>query len=156
MSSVKKLLFLLLVLPTALISCDRKRLFEENTGIKDGVWKQGTNVTFSVPIEDLAVRYRVMINVRNAPEYPYSNLYVFMNMFLPDGKTSRDTIELTLADYDGRWLGSGMGSVRFSRFLLQKDVQFRQKGIYRFEFEQAMRVKELKGIRDFGFRIERQ
>jgi gliding motility-associated lipoprotein GldH len=33
---------------------------------------------------------------------------------------------------------------------------FPHKGIYRFELEQAMRVKELKGIRDVGIRIEKQ
>jgi gliding motility-associated lipoprotein GldH len=74
----------------------------------------------------------------------------------PDGHIARDTIELTLADYDGRWLGSGMGSVKFSRFLLQKDVRFKQKGNYLFTLEQAMRVNELNGIRDIGLRIEKQ
>jgi gliding motility-associated lipoprotein GldH len=75
---------------------------------------------------------------------------------MPDGQMSRDTAELTLADYDGRWLGSGMGSVKFSHFLFQKDVRFKQAGTYRFVFEQAMRVNELNGINDIGLRIEKQ
>jgi len=98
----------------------------------------------------------VYLNVRNGPEYPYSNIFIFMNTVFPDGQIARDTIELTLADYDGRWLGSGMGSVKFSRFLFQKNVQFKQAGTYRFILEQAMRVRELSGIHDVGLRIEKQ
>ena len=79
-----------------------------------------------------------------------------MNTTLPDGRISRDTLELTLADYDGRWLGSGIGSVKFSKFLFRKGIRFKQKGHYRFELEQAMRVKELKGIKDIGMRFETQ
>jgi gliding motility-associated lipoprotein GldH len=49
-----------------------------------------------------------------------------------------------------------MGSVKFSRFLFKQGVMFPQAGNYRFIVEQAMRVKELAGIHDFGFRIEKQ
>ena len=156
MNKGNKIFFLLLVVSAVFISCDRKRVFEENKVIPEGTWKVHEKFSFAVPIDDLISRYQVFINVRNAPEYPYSNLYVFLNTFIPDGKMSRDTIELTLADYDGRWLGSGMGSVKFSRFLLKNNVQFPEKGTYRFEIEQAMRVNDLKGIRDFGLRIEKQ
>ncbi len=146
----------LLILAVFLFACDRNRIFEENAVIENGIWNVRNKVVFSVPVGDPLARYRVMIQVRNAPEYSYSNLYLFMNTCFPNGKVARDTIELTLADYDGRWLGSGMGSVKFNRFLLQSGVRFPEKGIYRFEFEQAMRVGELKGIRDFGLRIEKQ
>ncbi len=147
---------IIFILAVSLAACDRNRIFEENTVIRNGIWNVKDKVIFSVPIVDPLARYRVMIQVRNAPEYPYNNLYVFMDTRFPDGKIARDTIELTLADYDGRWLGSGMGSVKFNRFLLQSGVRFPEKGTYHFEFEQAMRVNELKGIRDFGLRIEQQ
>jgi gliding motility-associated lipoprotein GldH len=61
-----------------------------------------------------------------------------------------------LADYDGKWLGSGISDVKFNRFLFQKGVRFPQKGRYFFEIEQAMRVKDLKGIVDIGIRLEKQ
>jgi gliding motility-associated lipoprotein GldH len=79
-----------------------------------------------------------------------------MNTTTPDGITSRDTLELTLADYDGRWLGSGMGSIKFSRFLFQQGIRFKQTGTYHFMLEQAMRVRDLDGIHDIGLRIEKQ
>ncbi len=149
-------LLLLLLLTMALISCDSKRVFEEHIPLEKGVWNVKNELKFSVAISDLLSRYNVYLNVRNGPEYPYSNIFMFMNTVFPDGHIARDTIELTLADYDGRWLGSGMGSVKFSRFLFQKNVQFKQAGTYHFSFEQAMRVHELNGIHDIGLRIEKQ
>ena len=151
----KKTLWLLFLIMALISSCDSKRVFEEHIPLQNGNWNLKNQLKFNVVISDLFSRYNIYLNVRNAPEYPYSNLFLFMNTVSPDGLTARDTIELTLADYDGRWLGSGMGSVKFSRFLFRKNFQFKQKGSYRFIFEQAMRVNELNGIRDLGLRIEK-
>lgn len=147
------LLFLLIM---AVSSCDPDRVFEEHIALKKGVWNAKNELQFNVTISDIISRYDVYLNVRNGTEYPYCNLYLFMTTVFPDDRTARDTIELTLADFDGRWLGSGMGSVKFSRFLFRENVQFKQKGNYAFSFGQAMRVNELKGIYDIGFRIEKQ
>ena len=151
----KKILLLLLVL-LIINSCDSNRVFEEQIPLKNEVWNVNNQLKFNVTISDLLSRYNVYLNVRNGREYPFSNLFLFMNTVSPDGHVGRDTIELTLADYDGRWLGSGMGNVKFSRFLFQKDVQFKQTGTYRFELEHAMRIRDLRGITDIGLRIEKQ
>jgi gliding motility-associated lipoprotein GldH len=156
MNPEKKNLLLILLITGMMISCDSKRIYEENLVVEKGIWNVNNKVKFEVAVTDIVLRYNIYLNVRNAPEYPYCNLYLFLNTRFPDGRIARDTLELTLADYDGRWLGSGMGSVKFSRFLLQKGVQFKQKGTYLFELEQAMRVHELKGIRDIGLRIEKE
>jgi gliding motility-associated lipoprotein GldH len=148
------LLFLLLIFTA--ISCDSNRVFEEHAALKEGVWNVKNQIRFTVEIPDLLSRYNMYLNVRNGTEYPYSNLFLFMNTTTPDGITSRDTLELTLADYDGRWLGSGMGSIKFSRFLFQEGVRFKQTGTYHFMLEQAMRVRDLDGIHDIGLRIEKQ
>jgi gliding motility-associated lipoprotein GldH len=152
----KKALFLFMLLTLALSACDRNRLYEEHVALAKGVWNVRQPLTFDADIADRNSKYTVYLNVRNGNEYPYSNLYLFMKTEFPDGKIARDTIELTLADYDGRWLGSGMGSVKFSRFLFRKDVRFPQTGSYHFILEQGMRVTDLPGIFDIGLRIEKQ
>ena len=149
-------IILLLLLFLVVISCDSNRVFEEHVAISKGVWNVNNKLLFKVAIPDQMTKYNVYLNVRNGQEYPYSNLFLFLKTVFPDGHIARDTVELTLADYDGRWLGSGMGSVKFSRFLFQKDVKFEKAGNYQFIFEQAMRVNELIGIHDIGLRIERQ
>jgi gliding motility-associated lipoprotein GldH len=152
----KKTLLLFVLLIGMLVSCDSKRVYDENSIMEKNSWNAGNKLKFGVTISDAGLRYNIYLKVRNGPEYPYSNLFLFLNTVTPDGRISRDTLELTLADYDGRWLGSGTGSVKFSKFLLQKGIRFQQTGKYTFELEQAMRVRELKGIRDVGLRIEKE
>ncbi len=156
MNTVKNKLLLLLLCASALYSCGRDFVSDENRVIEKGIWNTANKISFTAAITDTNLRYSVYLNIRNAVEYPYSNLYLFMDTRFPDGRIARDTIDCTLADYDGRWLGSGIGSVKFNRFLFQKGVKFHQKGIYRFDFQQAMRVNELTGIQDFGIRIEKE
>ena len=152
----KKILLLFALVIGMLISCDSKRVYDENIILENDSWIVTNKLKFDVTISDIGQRYNVYLKLRNGPEYPYSNLFLFLSTVCPDGRISRDTLELTLADYDGRWLGSGIGSVKFNRFLFQQDFQFKQPGKYLFELEQAMRVKELKGIRDVGLRLEKQ
>ena len=146
-------LFAAVILLTA---CDTKRYFEENKPIVQGSWKSGEKVHFDIQITDTLSRYTFFLNVRNSIDYPYSNLYLFIHSTNTTGKNAQDTIECQLADYTGKWLGSGFGSIKFNRFIIQKGVNFRHRGRYTFEIEQAMRVKELKGIVDVGIRIEKE
>jgi gliding motility-associated lipoprotein GldH len=139
-----------------LASCDSKRFFEENKSLENGVWMNTNSQVFTVNIADTLARYDLYLNVRNDGIYPYSNLYLFIHTTLPGGKTATDTVECQLSNPDGKWRGSGLGSLKFNRFLFQREMAFPRKGQYRFELEQAMRVKELKGIRDVGIRIEKQ
>ncbi len=153
--SLKQDIFLLIFLFTTITACDSNRLFEENRVIPNKTWSAGNKVSFQATITDTALTYNVYLNIRNTLDYPYSNLFLFLQTTFPDGHKAKDTLECLLADYDGRWLGSGVGSVKFNRFLLKKGVSFREKGVYRFDLEQAMRVPELKGIEDVGLRIEK-
>jgi gliding motility-associated lipoprotein GldH len=137
-------------------SCINDRFFEENREITNGSWAAHNNVSFSVVIEDTTVWYDFYLNLRNDVNYPYSNLFLFLKTTFPDRQVAMDTIECLLAGYDGKWLGSGMGSVRYNSFLFQKGVRFHKAGSYTFDIEQAMRVDPLKGIRDIGIRIEKK
>ncbi len=136
-------------------SCDSKRFYEENKTIRDGVWKMDQKLQFEVTIRDTLSAYNLFVNVRNSGDYPFSNIYFFVMTRYPDGRILHDTLECQLAGYDGKWLGSGIGSVKFNRFLFLKGKQFRIPGKYVFEVEQAMRDTVLKGIRDIGLRIEK-
>ena len=155
--SYKICLSVLLIVSLLVIqSCDSKRFYEENKRIEKSVWNSKDKATFNVTITDILSPYNFYFNLRNGGGYPYSNIYFFLKTVFPDGRISRDTIECQLADYDGKWLGSGISDVKFNRFLFQKGVRFPRKGKYIFEVEQAMRVSDLKGITDIGIRLEKQ
>ncbi len=155
-SACKTNFLLIILIASVLISCDRNRVFEENHTIGNGIWNSAGKIRFEVAIADTSLRYNIYLNVRNSMQYPFSNLYLFMDTRFPDGRIARDTIDCMLADYDGRWLGSGVGSIKFSQFLFHRGIGFEQKGNYRFEIQQAMRVNDLPGIHDLGIRIEKE
>lgn len=149
------ILMLLILLAITVISCHSDRFFEQNHEITNGSWAAHNNLSFVVVITDTSALYDFSVNIRNDVTYPYSNLFLFLKTTFPNRESARDTIECLLAANDGRWLGSGMGSVRFNRFLFQQGVRFREPGTYRFDFVQAMRVDPLRGIRDVGIRIDK-
>ena len=148
-------LLLLTILSLSLSSCDRSVLFEENVRIPDNRWDAANVIKLEADIPDTAQLYNLYVNVRNAGGYPYSNIFLFLNTTLPDGKRSRDTLEVTLADDKGQWLGDGMGDIWDNRALFRERMRFPQSGLYTFEIEQAMRQNPLPQIMDVGLRIER-
>ncbi len=135
--------------------CDSHRLFEENKTIRDYNWDYNIPVVFNVDIQDTANAHTMFINVRNAGYYRFSNLFLFVNTVLPQGQTLRDTVEITLAEPDGKWMGNGLGDIYDNRYVFRSGFRFPQKGMYRFELIQAMRVNPLQGIMDAGIRIEK-
>jgi len=137
-----------------LLSCNTNRFYRETHRIPNGSWETKDKVSFSVNIPDTSKRFSLYIDIRNDVNYGFANIFMFLDTRFPDGRIARDTVECQLAGYDGRWLGTGSGSIKYNRFLFQKGVRFKQKGYYTFSFEQAMRTSELKGIRDVGLEIE--
>ncbi len=136
-------------------SCDKNRIFEANVEIPDQSWNKDKAVVFSPFIEDTLSTQNVFVNVRNTSSYPYNNLFLFITTTSPSGQWISDTLELPLADERGRWLGSGLGDIFFSRKVFKQKIRFPMEGAYTFEIRQGMRSEDLKGIRDVGIRIEK-
>lgn len=150
-----------IVTAIALTACtDENTVFEENVEITDARWAVGDRAVLTVEITDTVSQHNFLINVRNTEDYPYRNLYVFLKTTFPNGKTSRDTVGLYLADASGRWLGSGNGYLSSGRYpsnrvMYAYNKRFPISGTYTFEIEQAMRTDTLTGIRNIGLRIEK-
>ena len=139
-----------------LTSCDSNRVFEENKEIKDYVWKADERIVFDITITDTVSPNNLYVNIRNADDYRYSNIYVFITTTFPNGKFSKDTLECILADDKGHWLGNGLGDIWDNQIPFKKNVRFPEKGKYTIALEQAMRMNELPQIMDVGVRIEKQ
>lgn len=138
-------------------SCNSNVIYDENKSVDEKAWAAKDKVYYQVDIKNTAMKYKVALNVRNTTDYPYSNIYFFMNTILPDGTiTKRDTIECYLAYPDGTWKGKGSSKVRDNRFWIAKNVEFKQQGRYVFELYQATTDTTLSGIVDVGLHIEYQ
>ena len=142
-------------------SCaDKNFVFDQNVEIPNARWIVSERAILKVDVTDTINQHNFYINVRNTEEYPYRNLYVFVNTIFPNEKSSRDTVGIVLADATGRWLGSGSGFLSSSQhltntILYQYNKRFPVSGEYTFEIEQAMREDTLVGIQNIGLKIEK-
>ncbi len=144
-----------LVLMAVICSCDRNRVFEENITLPNHQWDKTDVLVFNVAINDTVSPHNIYVNIRNGGQYQYSNLFLFIRTVSPSGHWIRDTIECTLANEKGRWLGSGLGDIAALQVPYKVNVRFPYTGLYSFEIEQAMRTDQLKHLFDIGLRVER-
>lgn len=145
----------LLIFPLVLVSCFGTVFYEKNIAIEDGVWKKENALSYKVNIDNPKQAYNLYLNLRNGNEYPYSNLYIFMETTYPNGRSELDTLQFLLADKQGRWYGEGLGDIKSSSVMFRYKLQFPMAGEYEFELQQAMRREELPGIWDVGLKVEK-
>ena len=147
---------ILAVLSLFVSSCDDQKFFDNSISLTDDIWPSDKEMVFKVDIEDTISPYRFFINIRNSTSYRYSNIYFFLITEFPGGGMSRDTIECTLADKTGKWLGKGTGKYRDNRVYIRENIRFPRQGTYTLRLNQAMRENKLAGISEAGIRLEKQ
>jgi gliding motility-associated lipoprotein GldH len=85
--------------------------------------------------------------VRTTVDYPYANLWMFLTINGPMGKSQRFPLELVTADAKGKWMGEKSGSlVSFSKLFMHD--KFPKKGTYTLSFEQATTQESLPEVVD--------
>lgn len=144
-----------------LVSCDKKRVFDEYKSI-DGKWNRDSIVSFSFDQKDTVSKYNLFINVRNNNGYPYNNMFLIVQLQQPGTKLTKvDTLEYQMANPDGSLMGDGFTDIKESKLWYKEKVKFPKAGKYTVSIQQAVRksgevpgVEELDGVTDVGFRIE--
>ncbi|MCC6684994.1 MAG: gliding motility lipoprotein GldH [Bacteroidia bacterium] len=148
-------LFCVLCLLIGLTSCDPNRVIDENKEIPGYNWFYKDLVGFDVMVEDTGYFYNIYLNTRIRSDYKYNNLFVLLHTQLPDKKDLKQRFEIPLADDLGKWQGSGLGDLYDYQFLVVKNANLAQRGIYRFRIEQNMRDDTLTAVAAAGIRIEK-
>ncbi len=154
--SLSKLAPAIIILVIFLTSCDSNMVFDSSFTLPANGWNEKSAVEFKdVVVSDTLALYNFYISVRNTDAYRFSNFYLFLTTKLPNGKLGRDTIEIKLAELNGKWLGQGFGHYRDNQILVRKALRFPVSGKYDFLIEHAMREEVLTGINNVGIRIEK-
>lgn len=156
---IKNSILLLLSL-ILLVSCDKKRVFDEYKSVGNA-WHKDSIVSFDLPELNPRSKYDLFVTVRDNNDYPFNNLFLIVSMKQPNKTTIVDTLEYQMAEPDGSLLGEGFTDVKESKLFYKENVPFNLKGKYRVSIQQANRqtgkivgVNALKGITEVGFRIE--
>ena len=100
---------------------------------------------------DSLVSRPLRLGVVHTSAYPYSNLWLEIT-YRGDHKVYRDTVNLTLADVYGRWIGKGFGSYYQREVLLtpEADIDVRRPVAVRH----IMRLDTLRHIDRIGVSVE--
>ena len=148
------------VLVLALLTgCSEPPVFQADVPIAEAAWDRTFRPSFTFSITDTVNKHDVFIDVRHTGDYPFSDLFLFVDLAGPGGRTVRDTVECLLADPSGQWYGKGLGFIFADRYqahvLYKLGNRFPAGGQYTITLEQAMRTEKLNGILDVGLSVTR-
>jgi len=105
-------LLLILLLPILIFtSCGKRPIFHEYKLLDAGGWSSDSSYVFNVTINDTTALYDLLIAIRHTGDYSYQNLWLFVEQITPNQEITRDTILCAMADYTGKWYGTGNGSI---------------------------------------------
>ncbi|MBA4152799.1 gliding motility lipoprotein GldH [Flavobacterium sp.] len=154
--------FFLVVLLLFLVSCDKKRVFDEYKTVGQN-WHKDSIVSFTFEQKDTLTKQNLFINIRNNKNYPFNNLFLIVEMEHPSKKTLVDTLEYKMAKPDGTLLGEGLSDTKENKLFYKENFVFKNSGQYKVTIQQAVRqsgkiegIEKLDGITEVGFRIEKQ
>lgn len=134
-------------------ACMEHTVYHSYQSIPTKGWGKGDTLVFRIAIPDSLKTLKLFAEVRNNNKYAYQNLYLVVGSNLQDSTVfETDTLELTLADKDGKWTGSGWGSL-FQSVLPIGTAVIRHPGNYTFKVSQGMKDEQLIGISDIGIKV---
>ena len=142
-----------------LVACGEAPVYQADQQVPNGAWSREFKPSFAFDILDTVSKHDVYIDVRHTGDYPFSDLYLFVDLTGPGGRTARDTVECILADPTGRWLGRGTGFIFAdhvqAKVLFKLGNRFPAAGRYTMQLEQGMRMDPLPAVIDVGVSVER-
>ena len=140
---------------TVLAACDREYFFFEAKEISSSGWNADEPAVFEFDTQDTSSYLNFFLDLRNTDDYPYRNIYCFIEMEFPNGRSLTDTLHYpTLATPEGKWTGKGVGSTYDSNILYKQGKKLPLPGEYRIKVTHAMRDRTLVGIERVGIHIE--
>lgn len=152
-----------------LTGCNSKTVYGTYHDIPLSGWHKDSVLTFAVDIQDTLAVYNVVVSVRHAQEYPYQNLWFYLetsrlvndsvapdSVFLSHQSLRSDSLEYYLADERGRWLGNGFGDKKEMPCLIEQNVRFPHSGTYEYALRHGMRENQLRGISEVGLIVQKQ
>ena len=148
------LLFVIIMLPMLLASCDGSVYYDESRPVDEYGWQPDDSVCFDVAVDDTNRIFNFLFEVRNSVSYPYSNTFLFLGTTFPDGSHAQDTLEFPLADPSGQWYGKRTGRYVDTRYYFRRNARFPMPGTYRFAVTNGMRDSAITDLRSIGLRIE--
>lgn len=115
-------------------------------------WRATDTVRLTFEVDQPDHRHDLQFGLRHSEDYPYSNLYLFVRLDYPNGRTLTDTLECPLASPSGEWYGEGSRWID-QRIGYKRGVGFPLQGEYTLQVVHAMRQDPLPGMAEVRFAL---
>ncbi len=148
-----KLLFLFLI--AILAGCNDNTLYDQTRPVGPEGWHKDSLLVFSTEIQDTSQVLNLGFSMEHDNNYPYSNLWLFVDVEGPAGQLQTDTIEYFLAEPTGEWVGKGNDKSMTLHWIYKRGVKLSHPGRYSFSVQQGMRRENLVGVKSVTMWIEK-
>ena len=145
-----------LVVFACLSSCDEGEVYYRFHPIKNSSWSKQATANFL--IDSLTVdpdkRYDIVLEIVNNNQYLYQNIWLLVQQNITDTTFVSDTVEITLADSHGKWLGKGSAGLYQLSVPYKASVALDSTRAYLVRIRQVMKDNPIKGIEKVGVLIQ--
>ncbi|BBD45175.1 Hypothetical protein PEIBARAKI_5168 [Petrimonas sp. IBARAKI] len=145
-----------LVVFACLSSCDEGEVYYRFHPIKNSSWSKQATANFL--IDSLSVdpdkRYDIVLEIVNNNRYPYQNIWLLVQQNITDTTFVGDTVEITLADPQGKWLGKGTAGLYQLSVPYKTSVALDSARAYLIRIRQVMKDNPIKGIEKVGVLVK--
>jgi len=152
---IRKIILTLVVI-LFVTSCQKKSAYQNAETIPDSKWAMGQIISFRDSLtENDPEKLHFEINLRHTNIYPYQNIWLYIQTKCSDGSTRMDSIDWKISEPNGRWLGTGWGSLYNIAYQLP-DLEIKknnQKRWFNIEIQHGLRDEYIKGVENVGVRL---
>lgn len=136
-------------------ACNEREAYYQFQELKEGDWSINQVLTFEIDSAVLTnnTPYDVSIEITNNVDYPYQNLWIFMEVNEGDTINTKSEKEFILADEFGKWRGSGFASLYQSSHIILKSQVFTETKNRTILIRHGMKDENLHGIEKVGLKI---
>ncbi len=134
------------------VSCQNKKTFIYKFNNEQWDIQQDT-IMFIYNANKVESSYNVSLFFRNNINYPYRNIYMFIDILHNHDIIQTDTLQYAVTDKYGRWYGKGIGDTKDNYFLFEQNIKFQKVGAYTFNITHGMRNNPLIGCEKIGLKI---
>lgn len=137
-------------------SCQKNSLYHQSAVFERQGWDMNDTLRFNDSLGgDAPLILHRTLTLRHTNAYPYQNLWLYINTFTADSLVAADSINWSLAKPDGRWLGSGWGSLYTLTYNLPDLTFLADDSLKHFKVDivHGLRDSLLTGLSDLGLRL---
>ena len=137
-------------------SCKKENFYHHSERIPSEGWELGKSYHFEDSLKsDAPEIFNLKLNLRHNPNYQYLNLWLYIRTSTSDDMVRFDTVNWTIADPNGHWLGTGWGSLYSLSHTLPDltIIDTSSTRWFKIDIQNGLKDKHLKGVEDIGVRL---